>query len=176
VQPFLEKYCYDCHGNDKTKADLNLELHKDANGIYRDQRMWRQLLTQVTAGEMPPPERKTRPSQAEIDELQKQVRGLLGQAVAQAKVDPGKVTVRRLNHTEYNNTIRDLCYIVGNFSVDFPADDTGYGFDNIGDVLTFSPVHLERFIASAKFMEEMSQPPTTTSSGSTMGNNFLNGM
>ena len=69
VQPFLEKYCYDCHGNDKTKADLNLELHKDANGIYRDQRMWRQLLTQVTAGEMPPPERKTRPTQAEIDEL-----------------------------------------------------------------------------------------------------------
>ena len=158
VQPFLEKYCYDCHGNDKTKADLNLELHKDANGIYRDQRMWRQLLTQVTAGEMPPPERKTRPSQAEIDELQKQVRGLLGQAVAQAKVDPGKVTVRRLNHTEYNNTIRDLCYIEGNFSVDFPADDTGYGFDNIGDVLTFSPVHLERFIASAKVIAERVMP------------------
>jgi hypothetical protein len=82
VQPFLEKYCYDCHGNDKTKADLNLELHKDGSGIYRDQRMWRQLLTQVTAGEMPPPERKTRPTQAEIDELQKQVKGLLGQAVA----------------------------------------------------------------------------------------------
>ena len=158
VQPFLEKYCYDCHGNDKTKADLNLELHKDGNGIYRDQRMWRQLLTQVTAGEMPPPERKTRPSQAEIDELQKQIRGLLGQAVAQAKVDPGKVTVRRLNHTEYNNTIRDLCYIAGNFAVDFPADDTGYGFDNIGDVLTFSPVHLERFIASAKVIAERVMP------------------
>lgn len=158
VQPFLDKYCYDCHGNDKTKADLNLELHKDGNGIYRDQRMWRQLLTQVTAGEMPPPERKTRPSQAEIDELQRQIKGLLGQAVAQAKVDPGKVTVRRLNHTEYNNTIRDLCYTEGNFSVDFPADDTGYGFDNIGDVLTFSPVHLERFIASAKVIAERVMP------------------
>lgn len=158
VQPFLEKYCYDCHGNDKTKADLNLELYKDSNGIYRDQRMWRHLLTQVVAGEMPPPERKTRPTREEIDALQKQVRGLLGQAVAQAKVDPGKVTVRRLNHTEYNNTIRDLCYIGGNFSVDFPADDTGYGFDNIGDVLTFSPVHLERFIASAKVIAERVMP------------------
>ncbi len=158
VQPFLEKYCYDCHGSDKTKADLNLELYKDGNGIYRDQRMWRHLLSQVVAGEMPPPERKTRPTREEIDALQAQIRGLLTQAVAQAKVDPGKVTVRRLNHTEYNNPIRDLCYIEGNFSTDFPADDTGYGFDNIGDVLTFSPVHLERFIASAKVIAERAMP------------------
>ncbi len=158
VQPFLEKYCYDCHGDDKTKADLNLELFKDAAGFYRDQRLWRQVITQVVAGEMPPPERKTRPTQAEIEALQGQVRGLLKEAVAQAKVDPGKVTVRRLNRTEYNNTVRDLCYVDGNFSVDFPADDTGYGFDNIGDVLTFSPVHLERFIAAGKLVAERAMP------------------
>jgi hypothetical protein len=158
VQPFLEKYCYDCHGHDKAKGDLNLELFKDASGFYRDQRLWRQAVTQVVAGEMPPPERKTRPAQAEIEGLQRNVRGLLNQAVAQAKVDPGKVTVRRLNRTEYNNTIRDLCYVDGNFSADFPADDTGYGFDNIGDVLTFSPVHLERFIAAAKAVAERAMP------------------
>ena len=158
VQPFLEKYCYDCHGDDKTKADLNLELFKDAAGFYRDQRLWRQVITQVVAGEMPPPERKTRPTQAEIEALQGQVRGLLKEAVAQAKVDPGKVTVRRLYRTEYNNTVRDLCYVDGNFSVDFPADDTGYGFDNIGDVLTFSPVHLERFIAAGKLVAERAMP------------------
>jgi len=158
VQPILEKYCYGCHGNDKTKADLNLELHKDAKGFYRDQQMWRQLVTQVVAGEMPPPERKSRPTQAEIETLQAQVKGLLNQAVAQAKVDPGKVTVRRLNRTEYNNTVRDLCYVEGNFSTDFPADDTGYGFDNIGDVLSFSPVHLERFIGAAKVVAERAMP------------------
>ncbi|MCX6918152.1 MAG: DUF1592 domain-containing protein [Verrucomicrobia bacterium] len=158
VQPILEKYCYGCHGNDKTKADLNLELHKDAKGFYRDQQMWRQLVTQVVAGEMPPPERKSRPTQAEIETLQAQVKGLLNQAVAQAKVDPGKVTVRRLNRTEYNNTVRDLCYVEGNFSTDFPADDTGYGFDNIGDVLSFSPVHLERFIGAAKVIAERVMP------------------
>ena len=54
VQPLLEKYCYDCHGNEKTKADLNLEAFKDASGFYRDQRLWRQVITQVVAGEMPP--------------------------------------------------------------------------------------------------------------------------
>ena len=158
VVPFLEKHCYDCHNAEKAKGDLNLEQYKDASGFYRDQRIWRQVVSQVVAGEMPPPNRKVRPTMSEIEGLQGEVRGLLSAAVAAAKVDPGKVTVRRLNRTEYNNTVRDLCYIEGNFSSDFPADDTGYGFDNIGDVLTFSPVHLERFIGAAKLVAERAMP------------------
>ncbi len=158
VVPFLEKHCYDCHNADKAKGDLNLEQYKDASGFYRDQRLWRQVVSQVVAGEMPPPTRKVRPAAPEVEAVQGQIRGLLTAAVAAAKVDPGKVTVRRLNRTEYNNTVRDLCYVDGNFSVDFPADDTGYGFDNIGDVLTFSPVHLERFLAAAKVVAERAMP------------------
>jgi hypothetical protein len=158
VVPFLEKHCYDCHNAEKAKGDLNLEQYKDASGFYRDQRLWRQVVSQVVAGEMPPPTRKVRPALSEVEAVQGQIRGLLTSAVAAAKVDPGKVTVRRLNRTEYNNTVRDLCYVEGNFSVDFPADDTGYGFDNIGDVLTFSPVHLERFLAAAKVVAERAMP------------------
>jgi hypothetical protein len=59
------------------------------------------------------------------------------------------VTIRRLNRAEYNNTIRDLCGVDFKPAEDFPADDVGYGFDNIGDVLSFQPVLLEKYMAAA---------------------------
>ena len=147
VKPFLDKYCYECHGDDLAKGDINLEAFKDDSRLFPEQRLWRNVVNQVVAGEMPPAKKKVRPTQAETEALQKNIRGLLTRAQARTKVDPGTVTIRRLNRVEYNNTIRDLCLIEGDFSADFPADDTGYGFDNIGDVLSFSPVHLERYIA-----------------------------
>src|SRR5207248_6638824 len=72
------------------------------------------------------------------------------------KRDPGRVTVRRLNKAEYNNTIRDLLFI-SNFKPadDFPSDDVGYGFDNIGDVLTLSPLLLEKYLAAAEKAVEL---------------------
>ena len=63
--------------------------------------------------------------------------------------DPGRVTIRRLNRAEYNNTIRDLCGVDFKPAADFPADDVGYGFDNIGDVLSFQPILLEKYLAAA---------------------------
>ena len=63
--------------------------------------------------------------------------------------NPGRVTLRRLNRTEYNNTIRDLIGVDFKPAGDFPADDVGYGFDNIGDVLSLSPLLLERYLAAA---------------------------
>src|ERR1700731_873658 len=67
-----------------------------------------------------------------------------------AKPDPGRVTARRLNRYEYNNTIHDLLAINLRPADDFPADDSGYGFDNIGDVLSLSPVLMEKYLAAAE--------------------------
>jgi hypothetical protein len=64
--------------------------------------------------------------------------------------DPGRVTIRRLNRAEYNNTIRDLVGVDFQPASDFPADDSGYGFDNIGDVLSLSPVLMEKYLAAAE--------------------------
>ena len=50
--------------------------------------------------------------------------------------DPGRVTIRRLNRAEYNNTVRDLLEVDFKPADDFPSDDVGSGFDNIADVLT----------------------------------------
>jgi hypothetical protein len=158
VQPFLSKYCYECHDAELAKGHLNLEAFKDDSRFFRDQRVWREVVSQVASGEMPPVKVKVRPSPAEIEHLQTAVHKLLAAAIAKAKPDPGDVTIRRLNRLEFNNTIRDLCFLDENFSADFPADDTGYGFDNIGDVLTFSPVHLERFLSVAEQIAAKAMP------------------
>jgi hypothetical protein len=67
-----------------------------------------------------------------------------------AKPDPGRVTARRLNRIEYNNTVRDLLGVDFRPADDFPADDVGYGFDNIGDVLSLSPILLEKYLTAAE--------------------------
>ncbi len=63
--------------------------------------------------------------------------------------DPGRVTVRRLNRVEYRNTIRDLLGVEYDTTNEFPPDDTGNGFDNNGDVLTISPLLLEKYLSAA---------------------------
>ena len=160
VAPFLNKYCTECHDAELAKGHLNLEAFKDDSRFFRDQRIWREVVSQVTSGEMPPVKKKVRPTPAEIEGLQTAVHKLLANAIAKAKPDPGEVTIRRLNRMEFNNTIRDLCFLDENFSADFPADDTGYGFDNIGDVLTFSPVHLERFLSVGEQIAAKAMPTT----------------
>ena len=63
--------------------------------------------------------------------------------------DPGRVTVRRLNRAEYNNTVRDLVGVALRPADDFPVDDAGYGFDNIGDVLSLPPILMEKYMSAA---------------------------
>jgi len=66
------------------------------------------------------------------------------------KPDPGRVTARRLNRNEYKNTIRDLLAVDFRADKDFPTDDSGYGFDNIGDILTISPVLMDHYMNAAE--------------------------
>ena len=69
---------------------------------------------------------------------------------AQAAPDPGRVTARRLNRVEYDNTVRDLLGVSLRPALDFPQDDSGYGFDNNGDVLSLSPALMERYVTAAE--------------------------
>src|SRR5262249_4364541 len=91
-----------------------------------------------------------RPAAQEVESFAKAVDGVFARADRSSKPDPGGVTIRRLNRVEYNNTIRDLVGIDFQPAEDFPSDDVGHGFDNIGDVLTLSPVLLERYLAAAE--------------------------
>ena len=146
---FINKHCIECHGDKDPKADLNLVIDKDADSIVKRRSVWENVVEMASNGQMPPHE-KPRPDQAEIDQFIGIVNGLFDEIDLHAKPDPGRVTVRRLNRTEYNNTVRDLMMIDFNAAEDFPSDDIGHGFDNIGDVLTMSPVLMERYLAAAE--------------------------
>src|SRR5439155_22353037 len=114
-----------------------------------DRSTWDSVLERVRANEMPPP-KQPRPDATETKAFLSAVEAELAKAVCTGPTDPGRVTIRRLNRVEYNNTIRDLLALDFQPADDFPADDVGYGFDNIGDVLALSPLLLEKYLAAAE--------------------------
>ena len=155
IRPLIEENCFACHGNGKAKGEVSLEGFKTAADVHRDYKLWETVRRKVQAGEMPPKERKQRPDKAEQAFIAGWVRHSLDDFYANAPPDPGRVTVRRLNRTEYNNVLRDLMRVDFKPAKDFPADDSGHGFDNIGDVLSMSPLLLEKYLAAAEKIAEL---------------------
>ena len=92
------------------------------------------------------PRESLRPDAEELETLN----SWLDTALVEDDGGAGRVAIRRLNRAEYNNTIRDLIGLDLRPADEFPADDVGYGFDNIGDVLSTSPILLEMYLAAAE--------------------------
>ena len=101
-----------------------------------------------------PPEDRPQPSREEVGQLTRWIKSARQAEDCGRTFDPGRVTIRRLNRAEYNNTIRDLVGIDFHPADDFPSDDVGYGFDNIGDVLSMPPILLEKYLAAAETISE----------------------
>src|SRR5438876_2484153 len=148
VRPLFEKYCYGCHGNGKRKGDLALDLYQSAADAVSDPKTWEKILQNVS-GHVMPPEKKPQPSSAEAELISRWIETHVFKCDCRHP-DPGRVTLRRLNRVEYNNTIRDLLGVKFQPAEDFPADDSGYGFDNIGDVLSLPPLLMEKYLAAAE--------------------------
>jgi Protein of unknown function (DUF1592)/Protein of unknown function (DUF1588)/Protein of unknown function (DUF1587)/Protein of unknown function (DUF1585)/Protein of unknown function (DUF1595)/Ca-dependent carbohydrate-binding module xylan-binding len=153
IHPFLAKYCNNCHGGTKPKADLNLTAFRDDASMIRARKTWGRIKDYVDSGDMPP-EGKPQPSQEEIGRFNAAVDVVLGKVDCVKESDPGRVTLRRLNRAEYNNTVRDLLGVDFHPADDFPSDDVGYGFDNIGDVLTLPPILFEKYLDAAEKIAE----------------------
>jgi hypothetical protein len=149
VTPFLTKHCYACHGNGKRKADLALDAFRDEQTILENRDVLENVLDMVRSGEMPPKPRP-RPWAKETEKALGALDDILAQYDCDGPHNVGRVTIRRLNRAEYNNTIRDLLGVDFKPAADFPNDDVGYGFDNIGDVLSLSPLLLEKYLAAAE--------------------------
>jgi mono/diheme cytochrome c family protein len=149
VAPLLTKYCSKCHSGQKPKGNLALDKFKSASEFLANATIPDKVAQFVRGKEMPPGNRP-QPSKDEVAQLLKWIDTNLGSAGCKGINDPGTVTMRRLNRVEYNNTIRDLVGVHFQPADDFPADDVGYGFDNIGDVLSLPTLLMEKYLAAAE--------------------------
>lgn len=148
VPPLLRNSCVGCHNNRVSSGGLDLAPFLEPASVTRNREGWERIVRKIRSGEMPP-KGLPRPPAARVDALLSYIGGEFDRADRNVKPDPGRVTARRLNRREYSNTIRDLLAVDFRAEKDFPTDDSGNGFDNIGDVLTISPVLMEKYLAAA---------------------------
>ncbi len=174
IQPILIDYCYHCHGNGAKKGNVTLDNFTSADALVANPKHWWSVLRNVRAGIMPPAG-KPRPSQQEVALLADWIkRDVFGSDPRDP--DPGRVTIRRLNRVEYRNTVRDLTGFDFKAQEEFPPDDTGYGFDTIGDVLSVSPLLLEKYMQAAESIVMAAVPtaPRVVPEQSYRGKEFRN--
>jgi hypothetical protein len=149
VAPILTKVCSQCHNDRLASGGLNILNFTDPQSVVQKREAWEAIVRQVRSGQMPPVGLPRPPAPA-IDAFVKHVEGVFEQDDRTRPPDPGRVTARRLNRSEYTNTIRDLLGVSFRADRSFPTDDSGEGFDNIADVLSISPLLMEKYLAAAE--------------------------
>ncbi len=147
VAPVLKQFCAPCHSGVEPAAGLDLSRFKTEADVQKATDVWAKVVNRVTAGQMPP-KGASQPTALQRRALSDWTLQVLGADCL--KQDPGRVTLRRLNRFEYDNTVRDLVGVDFHASDDFPTDDVGYGFDNVGDVLSISPLLMEKYLRAAQ--------------------------
>lgn len=149
VKPFLTEHCLQCHNANLSTAEINLSDFDPEHPVRNRQDLWQSVLRELRTGRMPPPGNPP-PAVEQLRKVERWIEARLEEEAAGVAPSPGRVTARRLNRSEYDNTIRDWLGLDLGLSEDFPIDDTGYGFDNIGDVLSLSPLLMEKYLAAAE--------------------------
>lgn len=144
----LKQNCFDCHGDGASEGNFKLDDLLSQPASEQSHQAWWKVLANVRAGTMPPPSAVTKLSKQQVDVLAEWIK-FEAMQIDKSHPDPGRVTLRRLNRREYANTIRDLMGVDFNADIAFPPDDTGFGFDNVGDALSLSPMVVEKFLAAA---------------------------
>ncbi|MFP6770023.1 MAG: DUF1587 domain-containing protein, partial [Planctomycetaceae bacterium] len=139
-----------CHGPDTDNAGLRLDKYASTKDLLVDRKTWIKVLQYLELGAMPPPDFKNQPDARQRRQIVKYLDKTLFAIDCDMVRDPGRVTIRRLNRSEYNNTIRDLVGVDFQPAKNFPSDDVGEGFDNIGDVLSVSPLLIEKYLDAAE--------------------------
>ena len=149
AQRTLTKYCYDCHTGEKAEGGVRVDFLGAGGKLEDHVELVDKILLVLKEQQMPPADAE-QPNGAERVQSIEWIEQRLRQFDCGSASRPGRVTMRRLNRTEYNNTVRDLTGLDLKLANDFPSDDVGNGFDNIGDVLSLPPILMEKYLAAAK--------------------------
>ncbi len=159
VRPILENYCYDCHADGMNKGGVAFDTFNPNAKPAESRDLWLKALKNLRSGLMPPA-KKMQPTEAEKQVVLNWIKSDVFE-IDPKDPDPGRVTVRRLNRAEYRNTVHDLLGVDYDTQAEFPPDDTGNGFDNNGDVLTLSPILLEKYLNAAQTIIAQAVPMTS---------------
>lgn len=157
LQPFIKRYCGECHSNGSQEGDFAFDRYASVAALKNDRQIWTKVIKLIKLGAMPPAE-SDQPSEEERGQAVGWLEHQLFYVDCSVDQNPGRVTVRRLNKAEYNNTVKDLLGVDFNPAKDFPSDDVGHGFDNIGDVLTIPPLLMEKYLAAAESIARAAIP------------------
>ena len=144
----VQKYCITCHNDRLKTGGLSLQS-LDPGDAPAHAEVWEKVMRKLRSGEMPPAAVRSRPDPQAAGELVRYLETTIDQAAA-AHPNPGRAPAHRLNRAEYSNAIRDLLAVDIRPGDWLPVDDSGYGFDNIADVLSTSPALLERYMYAAR--------------------------
>ena len=163
---FLEHYCVKCHGGESPKGDLSLEPLAKPGAKFTQLAVWQQVLEKLENNEMPP-KSKPRPPADEARAAVDWIYAEVAQAKAAQRATEGRVVLRRLNRTEYENTVRDLLGVPVQVRDLLPEDSSAAGFDNVGDALHTSSFLLARYLEAAEAALDQAiasqpQPKVTT--------------
>ena len=155
---FLNRYCVTCHNQKAKTAGLMLDK-MDLVNIPEGAEVWEKVVAKLHSNAMPP-QGMPRPDKASAEALVSWLETALDRAAA-AKPNPGRPLVHRLNRVEYTNAIRDLLAMDVDGAALLPPDDSGFGFDNIADVLSVSPMLMERYLSAARKISRIAVGDTT---------------
>ena len=151
VKPILQEHCFKCHGEKKQKGDLRLDtLSQDLLGDRVAAETWHDVRDTLNRSEMPP--KKEDPlSPAELKILTSWITQEIDALVAARTNTDGRVILRRLNKTDYQNTMRDLLGIEMDYAKNLPPETLSEdGFRNNGETLQMSDLQLEYYLKSAR--------------------------
>ncbi len=178
IQPFFTAHCVDCHGDKDAEAGVRLDNITSEAALTKNLPTLEKALKMLAARKMPP-KGEERPTEDEYHTVTTWIEGYANRLYMTGPIDPGRVTLHRLNRAEYNNTIHDLLAIDFNPADAFPVDDAGYGFDNNGDVLSIAPILFEKYITAASlslkkavFAQPIKPPPVQHIEGATAEGDF----
>lgn len=158
----VNQYCILCHSKSLKTAGVVLE-GLDFSRVKPNAEVLERVLRKVRTGEMPPAG-MPRPEASLANTFTNWVAKALDRA-AVAHPNPGRPTIHRLNRAEYSNAVRDLLALDIHPGDLLPVDDSGYGFDNVGSVLSVSPTLLERYLSVSRLVSRLAVGDLATKAG-----------
>src|SRR5258706_7583588 len=155
IKPFLQTYCYGCHGGTRPAAGFDLTSYATQDSVVSDQRRWNLVLARLEAGEMPPSQSRQQPTSAQRRAVVDWIETVSAEDARRHPKDPGIVLARRLSNAEYDYTIHDLTGVDIRPTKEFPVDPANQaGFDNSGESLAMSPALVKKYLDAARVVAD----------------------